>query len=707
MKKTIIALMAVLVLASIPVQSLGQENTVRPVKVDTPPRLDGRLDEPFWNTIEPITDFRQQEPNDGDPASERTEVRIAYDSHHLYFGIRAFDSNPSRLIRSVYERDGVVLADDSILIGIDSNDDNRTAFVFVLNTLGARTDMEVTEDLMSANTNWDCIWEYRAAVDSEGYTIEASIPLFVLRFSAGDVNDMGLLLRRNIRYKNEIVHWPYISRSYTFYSASQFGTLAGLEGLERGKNLEIKPYAIAGYSDVRGEGDDYEADAGLDVKWGVTPNFTMDLTANTDFAQVESDALQVNLTRFSLYYPEKREFFIESSQLFQFGLPRRAEAFFSRTIGIRGNQEVPIIGGARAYGLMGDTNIGLMTMQTDASGGYDGENFTVGRVKHNVLGRSYIGAIATSRRGIESMEDTTVGFDYTFLFGDNIRTHGQVARSDGPGDEEGNWFASFGAMQYSDAYIWEVRYDDIGENYNPGVGFVNRHDQRRTTLYGEWTPRPGWPGIRQIRIGHTYRRIENHAGILETQTHSPNFGIRFNSEDSLVFYYEDTYDFIPYTFYLTPDVYVAGGEHTNRQFSVEVDTNSARKIDLYGYTSVGSFYSGDIIAAYLSINFKPKPWLHITLADNYNDVELPGGNFDSHITQLYLSYYLSPTLSTRVAAQYSSLYEELVFNFRARWIYAPGSEAWLVYNEGRRFDLPDSSLTDRAVILKIVYNFNF
>jgi len=699
----LLSLCAVLVHAA---QDDGNINlTIRAVRTDSPVHLDGVLDEEIWSRIEPITDFRQFEPGNGDPSSERTEVRICYDGKNLYFGIRAFDSEPGKLIRSVYTRDGDMSTDDSFIIAIDSNNDNRTGYSFEMNLLGARTDMEFTE-ITAYNPNWNAIWDYRVRTDAQGYTLEVVIPFFILRFAAAEEVEMGLGMTRTIRRKNETVLWPFAGRNFGSYSVSRYNTLAGLRGIERGKHLELKPYMIAGYSQSLLD-KDYEADAGLDVKWGVTPSFTMDLTANTDFAQVESDLLQVNLTRFNLFYPEKRDFFLENSDLFQVGLPQRAEVFFSRRIGIRGSSAVPIIGGARAYGMVGDTNIGILTMQTDAAGGVDGENFTVARVKQNFLKHSYVGAIVTSRRGVASQEDTTLGADLEMIFGSNIMVHGYAARSGRRGVDEGNWAYTAGALQFTDKYIWEVRYDDVGANYDPGVGFVVRPDQRTLTLYGEYMPRPEWPGVKQLSLGHIYRRIENHDGILETQTFNPTFWLMFNSDDRITAFYEDTYDFVPWSFYMAPGVIVPSGEYKNRTFYAELSTTRSRRLAVSAFAYGGSYYGGDIASGYVILWLKPVPWLQIRADDQHDRIELPSGSFDSNISRLFVSYFIGPALSTRVAVQYSSLFEDFILNFRLRWIYKPGSEAWLVYNEGRRFDLPGDSLRDRALILKIVHNFNF
>ena len=686
-------------------QVTGDDAVVRPVRVDKPPKIDGLLNEQIWKQIEPISDFRQRDPEEGEPASELTEVRVCYDSHYLYIGVRAFDSEPDKIIARQFERDGAVDNDDTFTIAIDSLDDNRTAVAFDCNVHGTQLDVEYTEG-GNYNGSWDAIWYSKGNIDSQGYTLEFAIPFFVLRFKPADEVRMGVLFERLIRRKNEQVMWPFISRDYDFVSVSQYGRMEGLKGIERGVNLEFKPYGIAGYNASPGE-DDYDADAGLDVKWGATSNFTVDMTLNTDFAQVESDALLINLSRFSLYYPEKRDFFLESADLFKFGLSQSAEIFFSRRIGIRGSREVPIIGGARAYGLLGDTNVGVMTMQTDDIAGYDGENFTVGRVKHNVLGRSYIGAIVTSRRGIDSQEDTTVGGDFRYLVGRNFKVEGLMARSDRDGVDEGNWMGNLLVSHSLDIYDFTLRYTDIGENFDPGMGYVQRPDQRALLLNVHYKPRPDIPGVRQLTFGNVYQRIENHAGVLETRRIRPGFLAVFDSGDSLMLLYDDRYEYTPYAFPIGSGVIIPAGEYTNRQVIFEAGTTTSRKLSGGTGLNTGPYYDGDVLSAYAWWVYRPMPRLYLGSDYYYDKVDVPGGEFTSHIGLVQASYYFSPTLTTRLAMQYSSLFEDFVFNFRMRWIYAPGSEAWLVYDESRRFSIDGDSLLDRALILKIVHNFNF
>jgi len=682
------------------------ESVAYPLRIEEPPRIDAVLDEEFWDRAGVIDGFIQKDPHDKDPATEKTEVRICYDSKHLYFGIRAWESEPARLVRSVYERDGFMPADDSFLIAIDSNSDNRTAYVFEMNTVGARTDIELSEQ-GSFNIDWDAIWDYAVHVDSKGFTIEAVIPFFVLRFSPSDNVDMGLLIKRRIRKNNEDANWPYLSRDHNFMMVSQYGRLTGLDGIERGKQVEVKPYVIGGFSDQVDESRDYELDAGLDVKWGITSGLTADLALNPDFAQVESDDLRVNFTRFNLFYPEKREFFLERADLFQFGLPHRAEVFFSRRIGIREGNEIPIIGGARAYGLIGNTNLGLLSLQTSHSGDFLSENFTVGRVKQNIFGRSYVGGILTSRQGDPSHRDITAGGDFMFLVKNNLRFHGLLSKSNRPGESSEDWFGSFGALQFNDKYNWEIRYDDIGKNFDPGIGFVTRPDQKTWTAFGEWTPRPGWRGVRQLNFRALYKKTENHRNVLETDRFQLVSAVNFQTDDRLHTTFNHVADNVPYPFEIAPGIIIPPGEYENNEVAFGVAMTPSRPVSgRFNYYTT-SFYGGRIHGTVFGILVRPFSFLHLRFDEDFSDVSVPGGSFHSALSRFFASYYLNSRLSTRMAIQHSSLYGDFVLNLRVRWIYARGSELWVVYNEGRQFDRPEPSFRERALMLKIVHNFNF
>lgn len=396
--------------------------------------------------------------------------------------------------------------------------------------------------------------------------------------------------------------------------------------------------------------------------------------------------------------------------MFKFGLPREVEVFFSRRIGIIGFEEVPIYGGVRTYGLVGNTNLGLMTMQTRSLGEVASENFSVLRVKQNVLGRSYVGGIFTSRQGESTFEDTTVGGDFQFRFGVNTLIQGSVARSDRPGSgsaDSSDWFFNASAQENKDLYDWVIRYTDVGEDFRPGIGFVRRHDQRALMTNVHYKPRPGWRGVRQLIFGFNYQRVEDRDGVLETQIYRPGFMMNFQTEDVLMVLYFDDYERVPYPFSIGPGVVIPAGEYESRQVRVVFNSNPSRRFSVSAIHQQGGLYGGDMLATRLTLRYNPLSQLRLTSDTQYDDVDVPSGKVDSLITRFYVSYYFSPELTTRAAVQYSSLYEEFVANFRVRWIYTPGSEAWFVYDEGRRFGLLEPSLRDRAVILKVVHNFHF
>jgi len=719
MKRTAIALALVLlfVASTASAQTRAAQGVVRPVRVDEAPRIDGILDEPLWAEIEPITEFTQYEPDNGAPPTERTEVRIGYDDKFLYVGVRAYDSEPDKLIARSYERDRGIDQDDSIFVTIDSLNDNRNAVGFGTNVLGTKSDMELAED-RSLNMAYDTIWYTAGNIDDLGYTLEFAIPFFSLRFQPADVIEMGVNLERYIRRKNELAIWPAMSRDFSYFSVSQYASMQDLEGIERGVNLEVKPYGIGGYSEVPEE-QGWEADAGLDVKWGITPNLTADVTVNPDFAQVESDDLRINLTRFNLFFPEKRDFFLESADLFKFGLSREVEVFFSRRIGIIGAQEVPIYGGVRTYGLVGNTNLGLMTMQTRPTDFSQSENFSVLRLKQNVLGRSYVGGIFTSRQGGSSFEDMTLGGDFQFRFGVNTLIQGSVARSDRQGvvapdpldspnaPGSANWFVNASAQENRDAYDWVIRYTDVGEAFEPGIGFVRRHDQRALMTNVHYKPRPDWKGVRQLLFGFNFQRVEDHDRVLETQIFRPGFMAIFQTEDNLTLLLLDNFERVRFPFFIGPGVVIPAGDYSYRHLSAAFNSNPSRRWSVSLNHLQGDFYDGDILSSKLTFRFNPISKVRLTSVTQYDDVKVPSGVVESLIARLYVSYYFSPELTTRAAVQYSSLYEDFVANFRVRWIYTPGSEAWFVYDEGRRFGLIEPSLRDRAVILKVMHNFHF
>jgi hypothetical protein len=582
--------------------SIRSEAIVQPVRAERPPRLDGVFDDAIWSRIEPITEFFQWDPDPGEPISERTELRIAYDQRNLYFAFRCHDRNPNKIVSDLFERDSQLWNDDSVVIAIDSNNDNRTAFEFRTNLNCARGDRQLVEG-GKANPSYDPVWSCAARRDENGFSIEIQIPFYALRFKPTEEVEMGLIVGRDIPRRKEYSHWPVLPRNYTLHNVSQYGRMVGLRGIERGVDMEIKPGLIVGRTETP-EMNELDSDVSLDVKWGVTPSLTSDFTLNTDFAQVENDSLEVNLTRFSLLYPEKREFFLESPDLFQFG-PQQAQAFFSRRIGIRDGREVPLLGGARLYGLAGDTNIGVLAMRTRTVDGIDGENFVVTRVKQNLLDRSYIGGIFTSRTGVEGEEDRTFGLDASYVFGTNSTLFASIAKNEGrPSVESGEWFYHAFASYDTDLLSGRVAYMDIGQNYEPGIGFVPRPDQKNLSLSGSFNPRPSWELVRQMELALDYERIETHEKVVETQKGRFAMTANFDTGDRLWFSSEVNNELIPAPFEIAPDVFVPGGSYGFRQFEIGGSLYEARRLTGSLSFRWGGLYGGHLSAANASLTWK-------------------------------------------------------------------------------------------------------
>ena len=475
----------------------GPGQTIRAVRTDRPPTVDAILDEPFWQRIEPVTDFRQRVPVDGAPASERTELRVAFDDNNLYFAIVLHDSEPEGIRRSILHREGRIDQDDNIRIGLDTYNDKRNAYIFEINPFGTQGDALITDESMTlSDWNWEGVYVSEARVTEDGWVVEAAIPFTTIRFADTDAPEMGILMERTIRRKNEMVYFPHIGQEFRqgLTQVSQYATLTGLEGLRRGRYMEAKPFAIAGRSALGQRGDldpktETLSEIGLDFKYSITSNLTLDATVNPDFAQVEADNVQINLTRFSLFFPEKREFFLERAGLFDFGDARETVVFFSRRIGI-GND---IAGGARLTGQAGPLSIGALSLWTeDAQGDREhdaapGGLNSVVRLRADPFPRTTVGGILTSMDG-EYGFNRVLGGDFQVRFGGSSSVRGWLARSwDGTASanvdaDTGSPIA--GAIQAdlrSSLLAAGAGYRRIPIDFDPALGFVLRNDMQRFT----------------------------------------------------------------------------------------------------------------------------------------------------------------------------------------------------------------------------------
>jgi hypothetical protein len=699
----------------------GASALARATRIHTAPLVDGALDEPFWSTLEPISDFVQRDPVDGAFPSERTEVRIAYDEDHLYFGFTLFDSDPSGIRANTLHRGGQIGFDDHIVIGLDTFNDRRNGYIFEMNALGTQDDAIFTDESIEAEDwNWDGVYRSETRITDEGWTLEVAIPFTTIRFPREQAIEMGLLIYRSIRRKNETVFWPHLPVTYRghYAQASQYGTLVGLEGVVPGRNLQVKPFIVTGgqkaslAAEARGV-----MDLGLDVKYSLTTSLTLDLTWNTDFAQVEADNVQVNLDRFSLFFPEKREFFLERSRLFAFGDPGLTQVFFSRRIGL----DNPIIGGGRLTGQVGRLSVGVLNLQTGTEDARDGGNNSVARVRADLGPRTSVGGLVTNLQGgSESRGAAGADAQFRFLGSSSLELWAAqvwdpdtgVERRDegarGPMDGRG---AGAAHLRVRNArYGMAVSYTNIGRDFRPVLGFVRRPNQQRWAGELHFTPRfQGSAWARQLSTAVRAEAIDGQDGILQTGRRSADAQFSFQSGDGLGSALAEQFERLVAPFQIRRGVLIPPGDYTFTTFSVNGRTNGSRRVSANASYAVGDFYHGTRTEIRAGGAFTPSARLSLQPSVSRNVVALPvpGGAFTTHIAGLTVKSAVNRTLFGDVLVQYDDVSRRLQANIRVNWIHTPGSNLFLVLDTGVNMsDLPEPGVTRwerRTGVVKVTY----
>ncbi len=704
--------------------------TVQAVRLTTPLQLDGRLDEAVYTRAQPMSDFIQTEPQEGVPATEKTEIWVFFDQDNVYVVARCWESQPDRMVVNEMRRDSpAVFQNETFGFYLDTFSDRRNGIGFNINPIGGRQDGQITNGRW--NRDWNAIWDLAVGQFDGGWTVEVAIPFKSLRYGPGEAQLWGFNARRVNRWKNETSHLTPIPNALGglgLFRGSLAASLVGIEAPPGSKNLEIKPYAISNLaSDLIATpkiSNDLSGDVGVDVKYGVTQNFIADFTYNTDFAQVEADEQQVNLTRFNLFFPEKREFFLENPGLFTFGgvdgftggfgTASAPLLFYSRRIGLNEGRVVPIDVGGRLTGRLGRYSLGLLNIQTagEPVSGARTTNFSVVRLKRDVLRRSNVGLIYTRRSvGLdEGGSNTAYGIDGTFAFFDNLAINTYWARTETQ-RLRGKDTSYRVQLDYAgDRYGVGLERLGVGDHFNPEVGFVRRDDMRRTSGQLRFSPRPqSIESIRRFSWSGSLDYIENGAGRLETREWTGEFAIEFQNSDRFDLSYVGTYEFLPETFRIAPDVRVPVGGYDFR--NVQVGFTFGTQRPLYGRLSAahGTFYSGQKTAVGLSsgrANLTRQLSVEPTYSINW--VDLPEGSFSTTLAGSRVTYAVTPWMFTSALVQYSSGTNAVSANVRFRWEYQPGSELFVVYNEqrdtlARRFP----KLTNRALIVKLTRLFRF
>ena len=726
----------------------------------TPPKIDGGLDDPAWAGAIPVTDFRQREPVEGAPASERTEVRILRDNDNIYLGFRCFDADPEQIIATLMRRDEDLGDDDNVQVIFDTYNDRRGGFSFATNPLGARFDVSLSAEGRTRNESWDSVWSCRAQIDSLGWTAEMAIPLDQLRYAVGDDATWGINLARTIRRKNERTFLVPPPLAYGFsghYRTSRLATLTGLGRLEEQPRLEITPYAQIGTT------RDFEAldnaaqnklDSGIDLKYGVTPALTLDLSWRTDFAQVEADQEQVNLTRFNLFFPEKRDFFLEGAGIFSFGEQVQRSGggnrppillFYSRRIGLEEGHALPVFGGGKLTGRSGPFEIGVLNITTEARQFRDEvtedrfvdaagllfaaddpllaqatildtidfdfidttkvrrTNFSVVRLRRDILSRSSVGLIAINRDpGAETDYNRSFGLDADFsLLNAALNIRGFAARTFSP-ERQGREDAEHFAIDYRrGAFESNASYLDVGEDFNPEVGFLPRESIRRYRTTLRYRPLPNIQWIRRYSIGPEFTYLTDLDNQLQTRDFGFSAFVNLETGDWLGLRLRQRFEDLDESFEIHEDIDIPTGEHSFTAYSLNFFTDQGRRLSGDGSIELGDFWNGERLRFATDGTIKVNSRFSLSADYEFNSVTLPQGDFKTNSLSNRFLYTFNTDLFLRGLVQWNSKSEIVGINALCNWRYRPGSDLYLVYSQV--WDTQGNGQLNRSLQFKLTY----
>ena len=686
------------------------------ILVEGAPVLDGEvLNDPAWAEALPVTGFRQTTPDEGQPATERTEVRLVYTSDTLFFGVVCYARDPSSIIVADSRRDSDLRETDAFLIILDTFLDQQNGFVFGTNPAGIEYDGQVTNEGQGSgrfgrragrpgqgrqqrgagggfNLNWDGSWQVRTRMSEIGWTAEFAIPFRTLRYPSGVSQTWGLNFQRNIRRRNETAFWAPLPRQFSLYRLSLAGELAGLE-LPAQRNLKLTPYVLgeALYSDVGPSDTTWLGDVGGDLKYSITPSLTLDATVNTDFAQVEVDEQQINLDRFNLFFPEKRPFFLENAGLFAVGLPGQTEVFFSRRIGIGPEGEVvPIRAGARLSGNVSGLNIGLLNMQTAAVGGLTpANNYSVVRVRRDLRNRSNVGGMFVNRQatGEQAGEDDynrSYAVDGRWGIGQNGLVSGFAAVTDTPGLSEDEHAFSLAADYNSQAWQLGFGYAEVADNFNPEVGFLTRQGFRRADAQIRYRYRPkSFLKLHEIRPHVNHLTFWNFEGFQETVFTHLDMHWEWKNGAEIFTGLNLTREGVTDSFEIFPGVIVPPDtyDHTEGQFLVH--TNQGAPVSVSMRTTFGGFFGGDRVRLRPSLNLRMGETLNTELSWDRNDIDLPGSSFVTNLAGARISYSFTPRVLVQTLIQYNDRADVWSTNLRFSWLQQANTGLFVVYNDTR------------------------
>jgi hypothetical protein len=704
----------------------GDKPEFKAIQIGSEIIIDGNVkDDEVWNTITPASDLIQSRPQQGEKPSEKTEMRIAYDNENMYISFVCYDSEIQDLVVTDARRDGDLTGTDAVLFIFDTYKDGQNGFIFGTNSVGTQYDAQVDNEgqgnfnqnrqqagvIGGFNLNWDATWTVATSKDDESWSAEFAIPFRTLRFRTGENVTWGFNVQRNIRKANEIDYWVSMPIDFDIKRLSLAGNLTGLN-LKKPGNLQIIPYALgkAEYLEEESAEIDLAANAGVDLKYSVTPSMTLDLTYNTDFAQVEVDEQQVNLDRFNLFFPEKRGFFLENAGLFTVGSPGEVDLFFTRRIGISedGNQ-VPIIGGARLSGKINNTNIGLLSMFTEPeeSNVDEGTNFSVARVNHEFRGtRSSLGGLFVNKQGLgeDGEFNRTYALDGKFGIGKKAQIIGFYSGTSDELDADGG----NSAFKLNGKYEWNglnitLGYTQVGEAFNPEVGFLSRSAFRKPEFLILYRIRPKESSpFLELRPHVSYRSYWNFNGFRTTNfIHIDNHwefknGMEVHTGINL------TGEGVEQAFEISEGVTVPANSYNHREAQIVFFTNKSKIVSINTRTVIGGFFGGNRFASNASVNVRYGEKFNFEVGVSHNDINLPDGEFTADLLRSRISYNFTPRIFVQSLIQYNDVTKAWSSNVRFGWLRKANTGLFVVFNDSRGVEFQNN----RNFIIKYSYLFD-
>ena len=696
----------------------SQPQTLTALRIDKKINFDGQLTEPEWQKAMHISNFTQRDLNFGEPASEHTEVAVIYNRNTMYIGVWCYQNDVSKIVAKNMNRDFPYWTDDNFQVMISPFNDNRNGYLFVINPNGARCDVQVYggED---GNQDWNGVWDTKTTISDKGWFAEIYIPFSTLQFKNDSVLNWAINFERDIVSKNEQSLWQGWSRDNSIYAVNKAGRLEGIRNIAYAKKFELKPYLLTGWEYTQDEGNNYPVKFGGDLNISLSPTLKLNLTTFTDFAQVEADRIPVNLSRFSVYYPEKRQFFLEGYDMYSFYLGDRNNAFYTREIGIEDGKQIPIIAGARVFGKIGKHNIGFLNIQEGNVDTIPTTNNTVFRYKHDVGKQSFIGGIFTNKIN-KYTSNQVIGLDASYQTADflndkNLVVDGKITTSLEDFKTQKNAITYRISVDYPNDLIDNfMAVGSMQKNFNPELGYIRRTDYDSYSWYFRLMPRIFTKyGVKRLLLkpwGFTFYNTHSTGELESFYNETRPLGAVFKSGERFELNFIQNYDRIDNEFTLTDEIIIPKGKYWMYKYEIQFETFKGRRLWAEFLYNQGDFYNGNIqtFEGNLGVNINK----HFNISGEYtvNYLKFDKKKLTTNETALYLNYAFTTKLNLSIFSQYNDLEELMFYNFRLHWIPKVGSDLYFVYNMGyfdpiKQIDYLKPQTTD--AVMKFVYRIVF